>query len=378
MSDRRTLPPDCPVFLPSGLSGHIAAEDPACKGSYWVVIADDAPGIDGVPKTAMVPGDQLRVDIATIRARWDAATPGPWKWEFGAKAYHRQQLWSTSTFGEVISHWVGEDQAMAVGDPDAAAIAFAPTDIAALLYELDRLGSDAKRWVALRAAAHEACMMMGRAIPRADEDLILMAGHALFFTASALQARADGGDWPLLVWRKDNAGWGLIVILPQGISSLGDVMRYDALQEWRWAIHEPFDNGYVNSPQEALVEMRKRLPGWKIPDMPAELLKWEQNHPSEQSKSPQKRSSSPEKFHNLIWMPTTTGGFDLVCDVFGGITIGTIAVEVQLGPNLAPLRWTAEGRPPQAGSAWSFTEALKAIRHALPACAIPDLPAGVK
>jgi len=81
---------------------------------------------------------------------------------------------------------------------------------------------------------------------------------------------------------------------------------------------------------------------------------------------------------NPTWIPDGCGGFVLVADVFGGITVATIATKAQLIPDSAPLRWTADGRPPQAGDAWSFTEALKAIRRALPSCPVPDLPAGVK
>lgn len=80
----------------------------------------------------------------------------------------------------------------------------------------------------------------------------------------------------------------------------------------------------------------------------------------------------------LTWIYDSAGGFVLVADVFGGITVATIATKTQLIPESAPLRWTADGRPPQAGDAWSFTEALKAIRRALPSCPVPDLPAGVK
>jgi len=80
----------------------------------------------------------------------------------------------------------------------------------------------------------------------------------------------------------------------------------------------------------------------------------------------------------LTWIYDSAGSFSLVADVFGGITVATIATKTQLMPDSAPLRWTAEGRPPQAGDAWSFTEALKAIRRALPSCPVPDLPAGVK
>lgn len=89
-------------------------------------------------------------------------------------------------------------------------------------------------------------------------------------------------------------------------------------------------------------------------------------------------SPSTWVFSNLTWMPNQTDGIDLVADVFGGITVATIATKAQLMPDSAPLRWTADGRPPQAGDAWSFTEALKAIRRALPSCPVPDLPAGVK
>lgn len=79
----------------------------------------------------------------------------------------------------------------------------------------------------------------------------------------------------------------------------------------------------------------------------------------------------------LTWIPDSFGGFVLVADIFGGLTIAAIGTKSQ-GVDSAPLRWKTEGRPPQAGDAWSFTSALKAICKALPACSVPDLPAGVK
>lgn len=145
-------------------------------------------------------------------------------------------------------------------------------EIAAIILarEVASLRPDAGRWAGLREAVRVVCMGMGHDLPQTDDDLAVLVANALMFTATV--HRAGLVDGPPLAWRKDDAGWGLVVVLPQGISSLGDVMRIDTLEEWRWAIHEPFDHGYVGSPEEALGEMRKRLPGWKIPDMPAELL----------------------------------------------------------------------------------------------------------
>lgn len=134
--------------------------------------------------------------------------------------------------------------------------------VAALLSDVDRLAPDAGRWAGLREAVRVVCMGMGHDLPQTDDDLAVLVANALMFTATV--HRSGLVDGPPLAWRKDDAGWGLVVVLPQGISSLGDVMRIDALEEWRWAIHEPFDHGYVGSPEEALGEMRKRLPRRRI------------------------------------------------------------------------------------------------------------------
>lgn len=271
------------------------------------------------------------------------------------------------------ARWVSED----TGEPVPPELKPEEQDIADLLSEVDRLAPDAQQWVKLRDAIYVASKRMGYELPRGDHDLVILMANALHFAVTA--HRSGLVDGLPLAWRKDDAGWGLVVVFPQGISSLGDVMRIDALEEWRWAIHEPFDHGYVGSPEEALGEMRKRLPGWKIPDMPAELLEWDKNHPPVPGQMvPGRRSSPSGVFTKLTWIYDSAGGFVLVADVFGGITVATIATKTQLIPDSAPLRWTVDGRPPKAGDAWSFTEALKAIRRALPSCPVPDLPAGVK
>lgn len=81
------------------------------------------------------------LDLASIIDRWAKATPGPWEWEGGAGDWQRYRLWRASGCAEVIiPAWDGEgEQSMQASDADARAIAAAPTDIAALLSELDRL-----------------------------------------------------------------------------------------------------------------------------------------------------------------------------------------------------------------------------------------------
>lgn len=68
-------------------------------------------------------------ELAEIRGRLAAATPGPWKWEYG-------QLVSKND--EVMD----EPGINKPSDPDAIFIANAPADIAALLAEIESLRKD--------------------------------------------------------------------------------------------------------------------------------------------------------------------------------------------------------------------------------------------
>lgn len=66
-------------------------------------------------------------DRAAIRERLAAATPGPWKWAV-TEDRHWVQVWHDE---------VGDEIAKCSDDDDAALIANAPTDLAALLDALD-------------------------------------------------------------------------------------------------------------------------------------------------------------------------------------------------------------------------------------------------
>lgn len=69
----------------------------------------------------------MTADRAAIRARWEAATPGPW----------RVDEWSkTFDVGAATLH-VAQCLHDPRGEADAEAIAHAPTDVAALLADLD-------------------------------------------------------------------------------------------------------------------------------------------------------------------------------------------------------------------------------------------------
>ena len=80
-------------------------------------------------------------DIATIRERWSNATIGPWEWDTNACEWQRYRLWRPIGCHEVIVvTYDGQgNESMNVSNADAIAIAAAPTDIATLLAEVDRL-----------------------------------------------------------------------------------------------------------------------------------------------------------------------------------------------------------------------------------------------
>lgn len=83
-------------------------------------VAEASPEVP-TPDTAAEP--QERVDLDAIRARWEAATPGPWR----------------LVGGEFVIGADLTDVAGAYGSPNAVAIAHATTDIAALIAEVERL-----------------------------------------------------------------------------------------------------------------------------------------------------------------------------------------------------------------------------------------------
>lgn len=80
-------------------------------------------------------------DIAAIRERWSNATIGPWEWDTNAYEWQRYRLWRPIGCHEVIVvTYDGQgNESMNVSNADAVAIAAAPTDIATLLAEVDRL-----------------------------------------------------------------------------------------------------------------------------------------------------------------------------------------------------------------------------------------------
>ena len=81
----------------------------------------------------------MKRDIAAIKARLDAATPGPWTWTPMDDGYYCVLVGANGT--EVIddgSHG-GEYGGMTTDSPDAIFIAHAPADIAALLARVAEL-----------------------------------------------------------------------------------------------------------------------------------------------------------------------------------------------------------------------------------------------
>ena len=84
------------------------------------------------------------LDLDPIRARLAAATPGPWENDGGGEV---GQHWSSpqplasivSTEVSCMAYCYGGSAAGVIRDEDADFIAHAPTDIAALLAEVERL-----------------------------------------------------------------------------------------------------------------------------------------------------------------------------------------------------------------------------------------------
>ena len=74
-----------------------------------------------------------RPDIAAIRARLANATPGPWESREHKKQWHVTSV-ETEEHVALISHWTND-----VDEADADLIANAPTDLAALIEEVERL-----------------------------------------------------------------------------------------------------------------------------------------------------------------------------------------------------------------------------------------------
>jgi hypothetical protein len=74
--------------------------------------------------------------ISEIRARMEAATPGPWKWEGPVDLVDGSQARCLAGDGLVLRH---EALTWKMHEPDAALIANAPADIAYLLDRVEAL-----------------------------------------------------------------------------------------------------------------------------------------------------------------------------------------------------------------------------------------------
>jgi len=81
-------------------------------------------------------------ELAEIRARLVAATPGPWEWKMMPRCCSLRHVCSRRADGSVFCDVILEkDQRDYIGPTidDAQFIAHAPTDIAVLLAEVERL-----------------------------------------------------------------------------------------------------------------------------------------------------------------------------------------------------------------------------------------------
>lgn len=81
---------------------------------------------------------------AAIRERWAAATPGPWE-------YRERSYWSVPK--KCWCLWVGIGGGIYGSEATERAIAHAPTDIADLLAEVERLRAEVEHWRAAWAQA---------------------------------------------------------------------------------------------------------------------------------------------------------------------------------------------------------------------------------
>lgn len=88
----------------------------------------------------------MNLDISAIRARLEAATPGPWK--FIADRYNPGSI--------ILSHWES-DGAPLIPDDDIPFIANAPTDVKALLDEVTSLEAKVKELEEYKRKYEELC-----------------------------------------------------------------------------------------------------------------------------------------------------------------------------------------------------------------------------
>lgn len=86
---------------------------------------------------------KLPLDLEAIKARLDKATPGPWEWTIWPRRHmlvHRTGMKSLLTVLETQGEAVAEYPCADEGDRDL--IQHAPTDIAALIEEVERLRAE--------------------------------------------------------------------------------------------------------------------------------------------------------------------------------------------------------------------------------------------
>lgn len=77
------------------------------------------------------------LDLTPIKARLDAASPGPWSWGYVDDTANPEALHSSI---DLVAY--APDRTIKIGYPDATLIASAPADIAALIAEVERLRAE--------------------------------------------------------------------------------------------------------------------------------------------------------------------------------------------------------------------------------------------
>ena len=134
--------------------------------------------------------------LTEIRERWAAATPGPWCHRHANDGVKRTPLPEVCSEGAARGDWrptvasTSYDEAIA----NAAAIAAAPTDIADLLAEVERLRADAKH---LRRPARRvvAAFDMFNAAPASPDTVWNLVSEQVEQLRAAIAADAlAGGD----------------------------------------------------------------------------------------------------------------------------------------------------------------------------------------
>ena len=86
-----------------------------------------------------------RPDLEGIRARVEAATPGPWVFATDKGAPDYVQLYSTAEIDEYQADVLSADDLVFVSEPDATFIAAARTDIPALVSYIEELEGERDR-----------------------------------------------------------------------------------------------------------------------------------------------------------------------------------------------------------------------------------------